>query len=145
MKNARFGLLDIGGGSIEIVTATGIHIEEIFSLELGAVFLTENFLDKDPISGKQMASLRKHLRKTLRKELEQRFGTEYADFLRLMGAIRKKLLRKKHEPEVHKPLFEQLIRNDLLGLIRDQRTEDIDVLLRQILGEGYRYEELMQM
>jgi precorrin-2 dehydrogenase/sirohydrochlorin ferrochelatase len=83
--------------------------------------------------------------KTLRKELEQRFGTEYADFLRLMGAIRKKLLRKKHEPEVHKPLFEQLIRNDLLGLIRDQRTEDIDVLLRQILGEGYRYEELMQM
>ncbi|MEN8687749.1 MAG: Ppx/GppA phosphatase family protein [Desulfuromonadales bacterium] len=69
MKNARFGLLDIGGGSIEIVTATGIHIEEIFSLELGAVFLTENFLDKDPISGKQMASLRKHLRKTLRKEL----------------------------------------------------------------------------
>ena len=69
MKNTRFGLLDIGGGSIEIVTATGIHIEEIFSLELGAVFLTENFLVKDPISDKQMASLRKHLRKTLRRNL----------------------------------------------------------------------------
>jgi len=37
--------------------------------------------------------------KTLRKELERQFGVEYAEFLRLMGAIRKKLLSEKHEPE----------------------------------------------
>jgi exopolyphosphatase/guanosine-5'-triphosphate,3'-diphosphate pyrophosphatase len=78
MKNSRYGLLDIGGGSIEIVSATGIHIEEIFSLELGAVFLTENFLDRDPINGKQMATLRKHLKKTLRKKLgEHEFSLQY--------------------------------------------------------------------
>ena len=82
--------------------------------------------------------------KTLRKKLERQFGTEYGDLLRLMGAIRKKLLRTNHEPEVHKPLFEQLIQNDLLGLIRDQRTKDIDILLRQVLGEGDRFKELMQ-
>ncbi|MDF1581475.1 MAG: Ppx/GppA phosphatase family protein [Desulfuromonadales bacterium] len=75
MANTRFGLVDIGGGSVEIITATGIHIEEVFSLELGAVFLTENFLNSDPISGKQMAALRKHLRKTLRRELD---GQEFA-------------------------------------------------------------------
>ncbi|MGW8312180.1 MAG: Ppx/GppA phosphatase family protein [Desulfuromonadales bacterium] len=69
MANTRFGLVDIGGGSVEIVTATGIHIEEVFSLELGAVFLTENFLPNDPVSSKQMTRLRKHLRKTLRREL----------------------------------------------------------------------------
>jgi exopolyphosphatase/guanosine-5'-triphosphate,3'-diphosphate pyrophosphatase len=69
MANTRFGLIDIGGGSVEIVTATGIHIEEVFSLELGAVFLTEKFLGSDPISGKQMAELRKHLRKTLSRKL----------------------------------------------------------------------------
>jgi exopolyphosphatase/guanosine-5'-triphosphate,3'-diphosphate pyrophosphatase len=75
MGNTRFGLVDIGGGSVEIVTATGIHIEEVFSLELGAVFLTENFLASDPVSGKQMTALRKHLRKTLRHELA---GHEFA-------------------------------------------------------------------
>jgi exopolyphosphatase/guanosine-5'-triphosphate,3'-diphosphate pyrophosphatase len=69
MANTHYGLIDIGGGSVEIVTATGIHIEEVFSLELGAVFLTENFLTGDPISGQQMAALRKHLRKTLRRKL----------------------------------------------------------------------------
>ncbi len=81
--------------------------------------------------------------KALRRQLEEQFGVEYSQFLRLMGAIRRKLLQKKHEPEAHKPLFEQLIHNDLLGLIRDQRIKDIDTLLRQVLGEGYRYEELM--
>ncbi|MGK2905713.1 MAG: Ppx/GppA phosphatase family protein [Desulfuromonadales bacterium] len=75
MANTRFGLVDIGGGSIEIVTATGAHIEEVFSLELGAVFLTENFLGSDPISSNEMAALRKHLRKTLRHELA---GHEFA-------------------------------------------------------------------
>ncbi len=52
--------------------------------------------------------------KTLRKELEKQFGVEYAEFLRLMGAIRKKLLSEKHEPEAHKHLFEQLISGGLI-------------------------------
>ena len=82
MANTRYGLVDIGGGSVEIVTATGIHIEEVFSLELGAVFLTEKFLTSDPISGKQMTALRKHLRKTLRRELA---GQELA-LQRLIGS-----------------------------------------------------------
>jgi exopolyphosphatase/guanosine-5'-triphosphate,3'-diphosphate pyrophosphatase len=78
MKNARYGLLDIGGGSIEIVIATGIHVEEVFSLELGAVFLTENFLNDDPIPEKQLKSLRKHLRKVLRKQLgDDAFALQY--------------------------------------------------------------------
>jgi exopolyphosphatase/guanosine-5'-triphosphate,3'-diphosphate pyrophosphatase len=78
MRNSRYGLLDIGGGSIEIVSATGIHIEETFSLELGAVFLTENFLNQDPISAKQMSTLKKHLRKTLRKKLgEHQFSLQF--------------------------------------------------------------------
>jgi exopolyphosphatase/guanosine-5'-triphosphate,3'-diphosphate pyrophosphatase len=52
MANARYLLVDIGGGSVEIVSAVGSHIEEIASLELGAVFLTEKFLAKDPIPDK---------------------------------------------------------------------------------------------
>jgi exopolyphosphatase/guanosine-5'-triphosphate,3'-diphosphate pyrophosphatase len=69
MKNTRYGLVDIGGGSIEIVTATGIHVEEVFSLELGAIFLTDNFLNEDPANEGQISTLRKHLKKTLRKQL----------------------------------------------------------------------------
>jgi exopolyphosphatase/guanosine-5'-triphosphate,3'-diphosphate pyrophosphatase len=65
MTGTRYGLVDIGGGSIEVVVATGHHIEEIVSLELGAVFLTETFLPRDPIPAKDFDKLRKHLRKQL--------------------------------------------------------------------------------
>ncbi|RZB30442.1 MAG: precorrin-2 dehydrogenase / sirohydrochlorin ferrochelatase [Desulfobacteraceae bacterium Eth-SRB1] len=82
--------------------------------------------------------------KTLRKELEKQFGLEYAEFLRLMGAIRKKLLSEKHEPEAHKHLFEQLIKSDLVGMIKSNRKEEINFLLFDIIGKGYEFENLMK-
>jgi len=85
------------------------------------------------------------LAKKLRKKLERRFGPEYGDFLKLMGAIRSKLLSQAHEPEVHKPLFEQLIDSNLIALIQAGRTEDINALLAKVLGDGYHFEELMQL
>ncbi|MDP2644343.1 MAG: bifunctional precorrin-2 dehydrogenase/sirohydrochlorin ferrochelatase [Desulfobacterales bacterium] len=81
--------------------------------------------------------------KKLRRDLESYFGDEYAVFLRLMGAIRSKLLRAKHEPEVHKPLFELLIEGGLLEMIREENKDAVDALLLRILGKGYEFEKLM--
>jgi precorrin-2 dehydrogenase/sirohydrochlorin ferrochelatase len=83
------------------------------------------------------------LAKQLRQKLENQFGAEYADFLLLMGAIRKKLLSQAHEPEAHKTLFNQLIDSDLIQLMPAGKTEEINSLLYKILGEGYRIEELL--
>lgn len=85
------------------------------------------------------------LAKKMRKTLEGQFGDEYGELLQLMGAIRKKLLRQAHEPEAHKPLFEQLINSDLSAMIRESKTEAINALLFKILGDGYRYEELLEL
>ncbi len=81
--------------------------------------------------------------KKLRKDLEKEFGMEYAEFLKLMGAIRKKLLAEAHAPEAHKPLFEQLINSGLIDMIREQRKEDTDRLLFNVLGKGYKFADLM--
>ena len=67
LEGTRYLIADIGGGSLELVTAVGSHIEEIVSLELGAVYLTETFLRDDPITGSQYQHLRRHIRKTLKK------------------------------------------------------------------------------
>ena len=82
--------------------------------------------------------------KKLRKTLESQFGEEYGVFLKLMGAIRKKLLSTSHKPEAHKHLFEKLIAADLIGLIQKGSTAEIDDLLFDILGTGYKYQELMR-
>ncbi len=83
------------------------------------------------------------LAKRLRRELEAQFGEEYADFLLLMGAIRKKLLSQTHEPEAHKALFNQLIDSDFIELLRAGQRKQLNLLLYKILGEGYRIEELL--
>ena len=84
------------------------------------------------------------LAKKLRKTLENQFGEEYGTLLRLMGAIRKKLLGQAHEPEAHKPLFEQLLNSDLIGMIRKAEIDKIDSLLLEVLGEGYIFKDLMR-
>ena len=80
--------------------------------------------------------------KRLRKQLEAEFGDEYAEFLNLMGVIRKKLLSQDHEPEAHKHLFEQLIERDPVKMLKDGDTDRINSLLHEILGEGYELESL---
>jgi precorrin-2 dehydrogenase/sirohydrochlorin ferrochelatase len=80
----------------------------------------------------------------LREELEKQFGEEYAEFLKLMGAIRRQLLRQSQAPDTHKALFEKLIRSGLIDLVRDNRIEDIDRLLQKVLGDPYRYADLMK-
>ena len=74
MANARYLLVDIGGGSVEVVSAVGRHIEEIVSMELGAVFLSEKYLNKDPIPEKDLERLSRHIRKELRAALT---GTDF--------------------------------------------------------------------
>lgn len=81
--------------------------------------------------------------KKLRKDLEGQFGEAYADFLRLMGAVREKLLQEDHAPEQHKDTFEALIDSGLYEMIEKDRKEDIDRLLQRILGDAYTYERLM--
>jgi exopolyphosphatase/guanosine-5'-triphosphate,3'-diphosphate pyrophosphatase len=68
-KNPLFSALviDIGGGSTEIImTRPGSGPVEV-SLPLGAVYLTERFIRHDPPSGEEL----KELRRSVREELER--------------------------------------------------------------------------
>ncbi len=82
------------------------------------------------------------LAKKLRKELAATYGEEYAEFLTLMGAIRKKLLATEHAPEAHKPLFNALIDGGLIGMVRDGRHREIDELLTRVLGPEYHMQSI---
>jgi precorrin-2 dehydrogenase / sirohydrochlorin ferrochelatase len=82
--------------------------------------------------------------KRLRKELEKKFGDEYARFLKLMGAVRQQLLRAEHAPEAHKPQLEKLIAGGLLEMIENNQKDEINRLLFNVLGPGYVYDRLME-
>ena len=71
MQGQRYGVMDVGGGSVELTTAQGQVVEEHYSLELGAVVMTERFLKGDPVKQTEMEKLRSHIRNLLKK----RFGS----------------------------------------------------------------------
>jgi len=83
------------------------------------------------------------LAKKLRQDLQSQFGDEYTAFLDLMGAIRKRLLAEAHAPEEHKPIFERLVHSNILTWIREGRRNDIDRLLAEVLGDGWRADDLL--
>ena len=80
----------------------------------------------------------------IRQTLEKEFGPEYAVLLNLMGVIRQKLLAEAESPEAHKRMFERLLDEGLLEMIRDNRIKDVDSLLNDVLGKAYGWNELMK-
>ena len=62
-------IVDIGGGSLEVILSAGGMIEEVHSLPLGAVRLTEQHLHSDPVSPGEWKDLRKAIDRVLKKRL----------------------------------------------------------------------------
>jgi precorrin-2 dehydrogenase/sirohydrochlorin ferrochelatase len=90
-------------------------------------------------SGKSPAFARR-----LRKQLSAQFGPEYAEFLKLMGAVRKILLERTRDPESHRRVFESLIDQGLLKCIQDGDRARIDNLLISELGPGNGYDWVIE-
>jgi len=84
------------------------------------------------------------LAKWIRQALEKDFGPEYALLLRLMGAIRQELLAHGKSPEANKKKLERLLEDGLLDMIRDNRIEDVDTTLADVLGKDYTWDRLMK-
>lgn len=63
-------IVDIGGGSMEVVFTTAGLVNEVYSMPLGAVVLTERYVDSDPIGAADW----RRLRSAIDEELEQHIG-----------------------------------------------------------------------
>jgi exopolyphosphatase/guanosine-5'-triphosphate,3'-diphosphate pyrophosphatase len=101
----RLLVIDIGGGSMEIVLGRDAEPEVAVSLPLGAARLTRAFLPDDPPSTKQLKDMRRYVRDTLR-EVSDRLRWE-ADPRRAVGTSKtfKQLARLAGAPPQRKGPF----------------------------------------
>lgn len=82
------------------------------------------------------------LARKIRQDLDRTYGPEYATFLVLMKAIRKKLLASGHDPDGHKLVFRQVMEKNVPALIADQDITAIDTILFDLLGSGFSFQDL---
>jgi exopolyphosphatase/guanosine-5'-triphosphate,3'-diphosphate pyrophosphatase len=76
-------VVDIGGGSTELVTADGFHA----SLELGSVRLTERFLHSDPPTRDELAAAAEQIRSLLPPPLEHTHAIGVAGTITQLAAL----------------------------------------------------------
>ncbi len=72
LAGERALVADIGGGSLELIGAVDGLVELTLSLPLGAVRLTELYLPGERSIQREIAGLRKYIRKQLKRELSSR-------------------------------------------------------------------------
>jgi exopolyphosphatase/guanosine-5'-triphosphate,3'-diphosphate pyrophosphatase len=67
LEGRSSAVVDIGGGSLEVILSAGTVIDQIHSFRLGAVRLTERFVRSDPIRKKHWRMLREEIDGQLRE------------------------------------------------------------------------------
>lgn len=128
LEGMRYAMIDIGGGSLEVVTALGSHIEEFYSLELGAVTLTERYLTTDRVTHSDIMRLLRQVRASLKEAFEGEevkarclvaSGGTITSIASMIMAIRREGYGSVHGYELLRSdvvhLLAMLVRKDLKG------------------------------
>jgi len=74
------------------------------------------------------------LARTIRQALEKQFGPEYADYLELLDASRKRILENVRSPEKRRAIFESIVKSDLLDVLRTHGRAAAQSKLQQIIN-----------
>jgi precorrin-2 dehydrogenase/sirohydrochlorin ferrochelatase len=76
------------------------------------------------------------LSKKIRKRLEAQFGDEYADFLSLMGGLRKGLLTMGLPQPENSRMFHEIVESGIIEALARGDRETVAATLKQILPAG---------
>lgn len=82
------------------------------------------------------------LARVLRRKLEKEIGPEYAFLLKILGTVRKKILSLGLGQRKNQRIFRQLVKEDLLGLIKEKKFQELNRHLKAILGPDFSLKKL---
>ncbi|WP_108127734.1 hypothetical protein [Saccharospirillum mangrovi] len=87
-ENARRFVLDIGGGSTEIIVGQGRQSEVVASLDLGCVTLTSEFLSDDRLTDAHLAACEAMVDEQIASVRDRFVGVQWDDVMGASGSIK---------------------------------------------------------
>jgi exopolyphosphatase/guanosine-5'-triphosphate,3'-diphosphate pyrophosphatase len=65
LESERLAIVDVGGGSTELIFGSEGGVERVLSLEVGALVATERIIRSDPVASEELAALGRHVEEAL--------------------------------------------------------------------------------
>ena len=119
-------VIDIGGGSTEFIFGNGSVIRDRFSLKIGSLKLTEQYLKSDPVKDEEFNALMNFLKEYFDKEVKSPFSNPYlvgmGGTMTNLGAMYHKL--ESYDPEIVHGTEINL--NELNAMIEDVKSKTIE-------------------
>ncbi len=78
-------IVDIGGGSVELMACTQKRLQFVRSLKLGAIRLKDQFLKSDPPDKKMVQRVERLVKQTLKKSLSKKRDTHFQQLVATSG------------------------------------------------------------
>ncbi len=85
------------------------------------------------------------LAKSIRRQLDSKFGKEYETFLILMGHLRKEILSLKLSQEENSRIFHEIVASDILKALAEDNFGKVESILRSIVPERVDLEKCLKM
>lgn len=76
------------------------------------------------------------LARRIREDLEKKFGPEYAMMTKLMGELRKQIVRNGSDSEANKKVFMEIVDSRLLPALRKNDLDEAAMVLSEIIPDG---------
>ena len=71
LEGRSTAVVDIGGGSVEVILSAGTAVDQVYSLPLGAVRVTERFVRSDPLRQKHWKAMKAEIDRSIRAAIGQ--------------------------------------------------------------------------
>lgn len=157
-SRVRLLLVDLGGGSCELTLSDAGHIRAMYSLPVGAVRLTGEFLRHDPPKKKELGRMRDYIRQEVGRVEARVRGARVESVIATSGTAAALAAAGGHEKAVSRAQVARLAaRLAKLGIEKRKAIEGIgprraeiivagaavyDVLMNACALRGFRYSEL---
>lgn len=78
------------------------------------------------------------LSRKIRKELEERYGPEYEQFLARMDTVRQRVLDEVSDEDARRKIFEKIVDSDVIELLRQGEVHDAEHRMAELAGLKHR-------
>jgi precorrin-2 dehydrogenase/sirohydrochlorin ferrochelatase len=82
------------------------------------------------------------LAKALRKKLQREIGAEYPTLLKMVGAIRKKIIPLGWGQKKNQKIYRRLFQEDVIAMVRQRKYAALNRLLKKTIAPDFSLEEM---